>query len=175
MSGIDTEMNYHTALSDLHDSWLGSVDFRLLGSYVAHLRSQLLPGAPIIDDAGAADEGNGVPKVKLNFLATYAQGPFSLGLMERWRSSLAQSGNPELVFSGPGIPSVAYTDVTLRYKWPFDQHQIETFLSVQNLLNKEPPVYATPQGSTTPGLFYPAVPGDDVVGRYITAGVHMKF
>ena len=41
--------------------------------------------------------------------------------------------------------------------------------------DKEAPVYISPQYASSPGFYYPAVSGDDIVGRYPTVGVRAKF
>ena len=50
---------------------------------------------------------------------------------------------------------------------------MEIFANVNNLFNKRPPVFANP---TQPGNTYPTYARlYDVMGRYFTVGVKMKF
>lgn len=165
--GFDIEANYGFNLGN------GAVDLRLLASNQPSFKTQLLPVTPVVDVAGAAESGTGVPKWKMNFQAQYANGPLTLSLAERWRSSLRPSNNPDITYANPKISAVAYTDLTAKVMIPTGGRKLETFLSVQNLFDKKPPIYAPTGASSVPGLFVPAVLGDDVVGTFMTVGVKL--
>ncbi|MBC2666834.1 TonB-dependent receptor [Novosphingobium flavum] len=99
---------------------------------------------------------------------------FSIDLAERWRSALRLAPEPQLV-SGH-IPSVAYTNLTLTLKTHLGGGNQDIFFNVQNLFDKDPPPGGQTNQQNQPGL----VPngynvGDDVIGRYFTAGVRFKF
>jgi iron complex outermembrane recepter protein len=165
--GVDIETNYGFSLGH------GSVDLRGLISYQPELKSQLLPSTPIVNSAGSADS-TGVPKWRLNFQGEYRSGPLTIDVAERWRSSLVQSGDQQLVYATPPVNSIGYTDLTLRMKIPTAQRSMEAFVSVQNLFNAKPPIYASTALASVPGLFVPSVAGDDIVGTYITVGVKLR-
>jgi outer membrane receptor protein involved in Fe transport len=78
------------------------------------------------------------------------------------------------VYDTPKVPAVAYTDLTLTAH-PGGRSDRTVFLSVQNLLNKTAPVFISPAFASNPGFFYPAVNGDDLMGRYFTFGVRLGF
>ncbi len=48
---------------------------------------------------------------------------------------------------------------------------MQPFFSIGNLFNRAPRILAT----DSPGQVTPVVAGDDVAGRYFTAGVRVKF
>jgi outer membrane receptor protein involved in Fe transport len=95
-------------------------------------------------------------------------------LQERWRSSLRWDANAANIYAIPDVPSVAYTDLT--FTWNIGENRKrQAFVSIQNLFDKQPPVYLTSGTSGTPAFSFPAVSGDDIIGRYFTAGVRYKF
>ena len=169
--GIDTEMNYRFNLGDMSEKLRGMVDLRLLASHQPKLLSMQFPGAVVTNAAGAA----GLPSWKVNFIGRYSAGGFTFSLLERWRNAEKQSGNPTLFYSDPKVPAVAFTDVNFSYKWRLGQRDLDTFLSIQNAFDKKAPVYISTAFASSPGFFYPAVNGDDIVGRYLTAGIKLRF
>lgn len=169
--GVDAEMNY---VFDVGNN--GNVDLRLLGSYQPKLNTLQFTGTPIINNAGVAAQSgaDGVAKWRATFTATYSTENWGITVLERWRSSLKQSGNSLLVFADPKVPAVAYTDLTLTFK-PNKGSNAELFFSAENLFDKKAPVYISTAFSGNPNFYYPAANGDDVIGRYMTAGVRLKF
>jgi hypothetical protein len=73
----------------------------------------------------------------------------------------------------PNIPSYSYTDLTLRYKIGVGRGDLQPFISIQNVFDKQPPNIGN--NPSVPGLFYPVPNGYDVVGRYVTAGFRVRF
>lgn len=175
--GIDAEINY---TFDVGGG--GRLSFRGLVGYQPQYTSILLPGtAPqILAGAASIQLTGGVPKLRLTGFINYTNSNFSIDVMERWRSSLRQSTNaqenttPGTFYAIPKVPSVAYTDITFTAFIGQDKGK-QVFFSVQNVFNKQPPVYVTAGFSGTPAFQYPSVIGDDVIGRYFTAGVRLKF
>lgn len=175
--GIDAEINYTVPVgSD------GQISLRGLAGYQPQFTSILLPGtAPqILAGAAAIQQSGGVPKLRLTAFLNYTNSNFSVDVMERWRSSLRQSTNaqenttPGTFYAIPKVPSVAYTDLTFTAFIGKDKGK-QLFFSVQNLFDKQPPVYVTAGYSGTPNFQYPSVVGDDVIGRYFTVGARFKF
>lgn len=169
--GIDGEVNYRTSLG------AGSLGLRGLVSYQPKLVQRQLPGSTPIQFAGVAGQGNadGTAKWKLTIDANYAIGGFGIDVLTRWRSSLKQSGDPTLVYADADVPSASYTDLTLTYDIRAPRAKFQFFVSIQNLFDKQPPVFASTAYAGNPGFFYPTVTGDDVIGRYFTAGVRVHF
>lgn len=168
--GIDAEVNYNFSVGSE-----GSISLRGLVGYQPQLTTVLAPGIEPQIGAGAAatQSTGGVPKLRLTAFLSYSNPNFSIDIQERWRSSLKWDPTRSLVFDIPDVPSVAYTDVNFTF-FPGKNKDRQVFFSVQNLFNKNPPPYLTAGTSGTPAFSFPATSGDDIIGRYFTAGVRFK-
>ena len=164
-NGVDMEVNYTVPMFD------GQLSLRGLASYQPKLVTIQFPGAGPINAAGAA----GLAQEKLVGMAQFAKGPFKVNVQERWRSPEKQSGNPVLIYSDPDIPAVAFMDLNLSYQLKRGRTDMELFLSIQNVLDTAAPVYVSTGSAANPGFSYPIVNGDDVIGRYFTTGVRVRF
>jgi outer membrane receptor protein involved in Fe transport len=175
--GIDSEFNYAVP-AHLGDSpsLNGTFNLRALFTYQPVLTTTQFAGAPAVKAAGVAGQGgqSGVAKYRMTAFLNYTTDVWSLDLQERWRSHLAQSGTPNLTFLTPKVPAAAYTDLTVSAKVG-EKKNFEVFLSVQNLLNRKAAVYIATAYSSNPNFYYPAVDSDDVIGRYFTTGVRVRF
>jgi outer membrane receptor protein involved in Fe transport len=167
--GVDGEVNYSLSAGP------GRLSLRGLVGYQPEFTSVLAPGLPSMDAAGVASTQatGGVAKWRLTGFVSYGTDAWSVDLQERWRSSLEWDSNKSLVYAIPDVASVAYTDLTVTGNFGKDRN-IQAFVSVQNVFDKDPPVYLTSGTSGTPGFSFPAVSGDDVIGRYYTAGLRFK-
>jgi outer membrane receptor protein involved in Fe transport len=167
--GIDAEISY------AFDAGPGRFSVRGLVGYQPELATTLAPGLPEMDASGVAaiQATGGVAEWRLAAFISYSADAWSVDLQERWRSSLKWDTNPSLVYDIPDVASVAYTDLSLTGKLGSERN-VELFLSVQNLFDEDPPLYLTSGTSGTPAFSFPAVSGDDVLGRYYTAGVRFK-
>jgi outer membrane receptor protein involved in Fe transport len=176
--GVDLEASYNFNLEDIHSPVPGSLDLRMLLSNQPVLKSRALPSAVTLNQAGAASLGPGSvapAKYRLNFSANYRLENFQAGVSIRYWSSLKPSSNPTLVYSDPNIPAITYVDMNLSYDLTYANHKATAFVSVANLFDKDPPVYASTSFTGNPGFFYPTPTGYDVVGRYFTTGLRFKF
>jgi len=174
--GIDFEINYISELATINNSLDGSLALRLLGSYQPAILSQSIPGAVITNAAGTAGQlGQGGAAKRITFIATYSLAPITVNLMERWHSAERQNSNPTLVFATPNVPSIAYTDLSVNYKFKLSDgaEKTELFLSIENLFNQQPHVWISTINSAAQGYSYPAPSDEDVIGRYFTAGVRL--
>jgi outer membrane receptor protein involved in Fe transport len=76
------------------------------------------------------------------------------------------------VFADNKVGSVFYTDATVRYAFRFADREMQAFLTVNNVFNRNPPIVPTiPFGSyraTNFSLY-------DVLGRYYTVGLKARF
>ena len=101
-----------------------------------------------------------------------------MNLQERWHSGERQNSDPTLVYSTPHIPSISYTDLTAAYHFKLrnkdDDQAAEAFISVENLFDQKPHVYASPGANSAQGYSYPAPADEDVIGRYFTIGLRYK-
>ncbi|WP_430426368.1 TonB-dependent receptor domain-containing protein [Phenylobacterium sp.] len=168
IEGVDTEINYWAPLAN------GTLTLRGLLSYQP--KFELSRFGTTIDNAGVAGQqaAGGVPKWRATLFASYRTDYWGVDVQHRWRASLKQSGDPTLVFDTPEVPSVGFTDLTLTAHPGGDRNRT-LFLSVQNVFNKDAPVYINPSWAATPGFFYPVAGDDDVIGRYFTAGARLSF
>jgi iron complex outermembrane recepter protein len=169
--GIDGEVNYSFSVGG--DS---KMSLRGLVGYQPQLTTILAPGIEAQRGAGVAatQSTGGVPKLRLTGFIGYSSPSFAIDLQQRWRSSLKWDATRSLVFNIPDVPSVAYTDMTFTF-FPGKDKGKQIFLSVQNLFDKNPPPYLTAGTSGTPAFSFPAVSGDDIIGRYFTVGAKIKF
>jgi outer membrane receptor protein involved in Fe transport len=169
--GIDAEINYAFSVGNE-----GRVSLRGLAGYQPQLTTVLVPGATPQYGAGAAatQSTGGVPKLRLTAFVSYSNPNWGIDIQERWRSSLKWDADRTIQFAIPDVPSVAYTDLTLTAFVDRDKGK-QLFFSVQNLFDKQPPVYLTAGTSGTPAFSFPAVSGDDILGRYFTVGARFKF
>jgi outer membrane receptor protein involved in Fe transport len=158
--GIDTEINYSVPIGANN-----RLTLRGLAGYQPELTTVLIPGTDPIANGGVASiqQGGGIAKLRLTGFVSFATPNWSVDVQERWRSSLRQDANPSVVYNIPNVPAVAYTDVTLTAFLGADRDK-SIFFSVQNLFDKDPPVFQ-----------YPSIVGDDVVGRYFSVGTRLKF
>lgn len=169
--GADLEANYATTV------FSHPLTLRFFETYQPHL-IQKVPGLSTVDLAGVAFYANAVqatPVNRLTMTAIYSPVQnFTVGLMERWRSSLAWTPTQSQIFSTPRIPAVGYTDLNMSYLMNPGDSQLEVFLNIQNLLNKQPPPGAYLGSNGAVGQFGGFVYGDDPIGAYFTVGVRLR-
>lgn len=176
--GIDGEINYSAAVGANN-----TISLRALVSYQPELTEVLVPGTDPVEYGGvaASQMAGGIAKFRVTAFAAFTTPGWSLNVQERWRSHLLQdagqqSPNASLnaVYVQPYVPAVAYTDLTLTAFLGANKSK-QIFFSVQNLFDKDPPVYVVSATSGTPNFQYPSVTGDDVIGRYFSVGARLKF
>jgi iron complex outermembrane recepter protein len=170
-SGADLDATYMTR------AFHRPLKLRALGTFQPHIIYNT-PGLTTVDLGGVAFSSNALqasPVWRATFMADYQPvHGFSIDVMERWRSSLAWTGDPTQVVSVPRIPSVAYTDLNLAYLFDGSDSTTEVYLNVQNLFDKPPPPAAFLGANGNPGGFGGFVFGDDPIGTYVTLGVRYR-
>jgi iron complex outermembrane recepter protein len=183
-SGFDIETNYHVPLSRSTPR-LGALDFNFLATRLEHLKTTDVTGLSIdragVDGNNVSGGGAGAPKWQMNLLSTYTVGPAALSLETRY----IEAGLFDATLIGPGqsgyavnlpnsinnnhVAGAVYVNLGARYKLPFPgSGSLEILASVQNLLNRDPPVAPSNQGSTNFILF-------DPLGRLYRLGLRMQF
>ena len=176
INGIDLELNYAGI-----DVGGGTLSWRLLGSKLDE-NSILTPGTPRIDRAG--DVGTlGLPDTKVTTNFRYTHGPIALFLQERYigggKTDRALTESPvripgAVTIDNNTVDSVLYTDLTFNYSGgKSGATPWEAFLTVNNLLNEEPPDMYTVVGRA--GVGGPNTLLYDTIGRRFTAGVRVNF
>lgn len=178
VEGTDLEADYTTSLGASR-----SLSFRLLGSYLGEFSVSNL-GAPVDEEAGTTGDLP-LPRLQLNLGITYAQGPYSVYLDERFISSgkrdFSDNEGTEVngMFVSPyngveinddHISSAIYTDLNLAYTRGSEHHgEWQVYFNIQNLLDRAPPrvfMFSGFNGTTDTNreLF-------DVLGRRFVLGV----
>jgi outer membrane receptor protein involved in Fe transport len=164
VEGVDAELNFRK------DVGPGTLTLRALVNYQPDYVTQRFTGTRIINEAGGPNRS----KWRATGLFAYDLASYSIAVQQRWRSAQRPFTDPLVVSSGIGaIKAVAYTDLTFTARVG-EKDRFSFFLSAQNLFDKDPPLYPGAAGAT-PGFFYPTVNGDDVIGRYFTAGFKANF
>ncbi len=164
--GADVEANYATSVFDR------PLTLRVLGTYQPHL-TENTPGLSKMDLAGAQP----TPVGRVTGFATYNPSKkFSVTVTEQWRSAMAWDPDRSLNIAMPKIPSVAYTDLNLSYKITRGTVQTEFYFNIQDLFNPKPLFGGALGTAGSPGglPWTGTVPGDDVLGRFYTMGVHIR-
>lgn len=167
LNGVDVELNY--AGVDLGGGTLG---WRLLATRLNE-NSILTPGSPRDEQAGDISES--LPENKVTTSLTYARGPWSLFLQERYLGGgIMDRGLTEGVdIDDNTVSSVMYTDLTFKFSGQGGAAPWEVFFTANNLFDEAPP-------ATYPGLGRAGVPGPssimyDTIGRRFTAGVRLSY
>jgi iron complex outermembrane receptor protein len=160
--GIDIDASYATRVGE------GQLTVRGLANYVDRYRSQF-PNSPIVD--GLSATAGRVPW-RANFLGTFTQGGFSATVSERFVSAGKYDATyvEGIDINDNTTPSRFYTDLTLEQKIPGDAN-FTVYVQATNLFNRRPPL--VPIQTTLQQYTYAAL--YDVIGRYMTAGVRVKF
>ncbi|WP_334163745.1 TonB-dependent receptor plug domain-containing protein [Phenylobacterium sp.] len=170
--GVDVEIAYRRDLFD------GAFGARLLASTIGRNETTLAGAAPV-DRAGdlgnsVATITNGTPRWTGALALSWQRGPLELFLQERYVSKgyydhRLQEGAQ---INDNTIPAVFYTDVTAKYDFEVRGRELEAFVTINNLFDKDPP----PAPSVTTATFYPTNNFIyDLSGRYYTVGLRFDF
>jgi outer membrane receptor protein involved in Fe transport len=179
-SGIDFEINYRLATEGV-----GTFNFGLLATRLQHLKTTDITGLAIeragVTGNNVSGGGAGLPKWQVNGLVTYSNGPLSLtvegrfiddGLFDSTLIGPEQEGynvNLSNSINTNHVASATYVNLGARYRLNVaSEREIELFAGIQNLLDRDPPVAPSNQGSTNMILF-------DPLGRAYRLGVRMEF
>ncbi|MDB5456124.1 MAG: TonB-dependent receptor [Caulobacter sp.] len=170
LHGIDYDVSYRLPLDRIFDGSDGRVDFRLIGGYNPSRKAQAGATSAITQTANTG----GTPQHRINLSANYSDGPLAVNLQARYIGKTQRTRDPAIIFVKNDIPAVTYFDTTVSYKFEVSERNFEAFLTVNNLLDKKPPLVPVVAGQ--PGISYPTVQAlFDVVGRYYTTGLRFKF
>jgi iron complex outermembrane recepter protein len=183
--GVDLEGSYRFGLDRLVDSWDGDLALRVLATrYIDNYKNSGVNAA--VDSVGS-NSGDGPPEWMYRATLTYGNEPFTATLTGRGFGSgtylnnyiECTSGCPASTGDFPTIndnslPGAFYLDASVAYRLSWNGFDWETFLSVQNLTNKDPAI--VPQGPA--GLSYATTPTNptlyDILGRVFRFGVRMR-
>jgi iron complex outermembrane recepter protein len=169
--GIDLAVDYGIGIGP------GRLNTSLFVSYLLSFKQKDRPDYAEIDYAGTIaffgeglSDGGGAsaPELKANLTAAYSIGAFTFDTRARFIDGM--DNRASVIFPGEssftGVPSVTYWD--LGVNWRFMEKSVIR-LGVNNIFEKEPPLYAPNQQSGTDPSLY------DVVGRRFFGQVKMQF
>ena len=178
--GVDLEADYKQPLGGA-----GDVNFRLLATRNFESATNLFG---VVTDRSGETGNTGVPTWLLNLYTTWNRGPASLTLSARYIAE----GKYNALFKGPDDPSyvgwnattgaptvntindnivksATYFNLSGSYNLIAEgNRKLQLFASINNLLDKAPPMAPTLQYPTNPVYF-------DQIGRYYRVGVRFGF
>jgi iron complex outermembrane receptor protein len=163
--GFDFEASYR------HPLFAGQMNLHALATYTSEY-NQTVAGGAVTHMAGCVGQCSN-PEWQAVFQADYTQSQWGVFVQERFISN----GKFNTIFiqgtniDNNDIPSVFYTDVTLHAALGKDS-PIEAFLTVNNLLDKDPPIAPQNQAQFIPASNFTLY---DNIGRYFTLGIRFSF
>jgi outer membrane receptor protein involved in Fe transport len=182
-SGIDFEASYRFNLGDLVSGWAGNLDLRYLGTnYIKNVTDNRV--APPVDQVGAS-----LPKWNHHLTATYTYDQFKASLTGRAISAgvidptyvECSSACPTATLNNPTVddahqPGIFYLDSSLAYDFTVaGTGDLQVYLNIQNLLNKDPPVVPLPLNGLVPYFSVQTNPSlYDVLGRTYRLGFRLN-
>jgi len=146
------------------------VGIRFFGSYLAE-NSVKDPGAARDDSAGQSN----LPKWKATANLTYANGPASVFITERWADggTLNRRWVEGVDVDNNHVKAIYYTDLHLGYALG-DNQQINLFADITNVFNKDPSIAAAQSVGRT-GIGLGASQPSDTVGRRFVLGLKFQY
>jgi iron complex outermembrane recepter protein len=170
--GIDFEANLRTSILNRPAS------IRVLAAWQPHVYYRQ-PDVTTVDQGGVAFGPLGLastPSVRITAFARFQPFEnFTVDIMERWRNPMKLGGDPTQVWVNNRIGAFATTNINLAWDVEGGRGEMQFYVNVQNLFNAIPPVGGFSGNGTRAGLRDGYSLGDDVRGRYFTAGVKLKF
>jgi len=186
-SGIDIEATYRIDAGDLVSGWRGDMELRALATHYLEASTEAGNGRPKVDAVGS--NGSGPPDWKYSVTGTYRLDNMRVSLTGRGLSSGVNdttyiectSGCPlSTVFNrtidNNHMDGAIYFDLSLSYQLNgmfSSEIESELFLVVQNLGDKDPPVYARFGGNPTDVASNPFY--YDILGRELRFGIRTQF
>jgi hypothetical protein len=174
--GVDFDIAYQTDLAGW-SGLAGLLNLRLLWTHAAFLKTLGLPGSVITDVAGSANApGSALPSDKAALIVNYSNNGLTLDVMERYYGALRQNPNPTLIYdpSTGDLPAYFQTDLNISYDFMAAGTPLTGFLNISNLLDTRPDIFQVPGYTGSPGMNYPVVPYEDIIGRYFTLGLRVR-
>ena len=184
-SGVDFELSYARDLAKPIFGSAARFGVRALASYLEELSTTDVLGTKL-DTAGVnggernALEG-GAPEWQGSIGVSLKIGNLDFFLQERFISGGLHREIYTTDNLGPNsiernrVPGRNYTDLTVRYSSQIGGGSVDYFLTANNLMDRDPPDSPSRAGApigiilgTQPTLY-------DVIGRYVTAGLRVRF
>ncbi len=187
-SGLDMEASYRTPLSAISDGWGGDLTVRVLATHFISRYTNNGINPP--NDTVGTNSGSGPPHWRYLASVAYNADPINLSLTMRGLSAGTYNNTYRVCTSGCPVSTAdnrtinyntidgqTWFDLSMAYKFRHladDGLDLEAFLSIRNLMNSDPAVYARgPSGSEHKAASYNVLLYDGV-GRVFRAGIRFK-
>lgn len=161
-SGVDIELAYAT------EAMGGRLNSRFLLSRVSDYDTKASPFLSVVKNAGT----NILPDLKAILQVQYSRGPFSISVQERMIGEITLGQSPNAIWAESPIAAQYYTDVTAMYDFEWRNGSLETFVTVKNLFDRQPPLVPN---TAAPRFNFPTLPFYDFLGTTFTVGLRTKF
>ena len=182
-SGIDFEASYRLDVDEVIKGWGGSFSLRYLGTrYINNTTDNgLIPPVNIV--------GSSIPKWRHTITALYSSDRLTGSVTGRLTSAgridnsfiVCQTICPtsslyNQTVSDAHQPSAFYLDASINYNiGGLGSTQVQLYVNVQNILNRDPPVVPLPYNGTVPYFSLQTNPVlYDVLGRRFQVGLRVK-
>jgi iron complex outermembrane receptor protein len=174
VAGLDIQANYRTSLEKIKVP--GALDVDIFWNHLLKQQQTPFPGGPVQNELGQADcyscgrLGSG-PRDKINASVTYSlPSGFSLNYRLNYLSALRDD------ITDPGATRVSpYAYHNLQVRFAFGEgRRFEFYTGVNNLTDKQPPVFGDTNPVTWPGT-QTVADTYDLYGRLLYAGFDVKF
>jgi outer membrane receptor protein involved in Fe transport len=183
--GVDYEASYQFTASSIYSALPGRVQLRALATNYLKMASTI---NGVVDDTAGQNTSYGPPSWKWNASVNYALDAFRGSLTARGISAgvydndwivcstdCPVSTSKYRTVNDNHIPSSIFWDASLTYAFTFQNADVESFVNVRNIFDRDPPIVAPNAGcfnytiaSSNPQLY-------DQLGRTFTVGLRMKF
>ncbi|MGZ3346544.1 MAG: TonB-dependent receptor plug domain-containing protein [Caulobacteraceae bacterium] len=172
VSGLDYELSYRFNFDAGLLSKTSNLDLRLIGGHLFQYKTTTAQGAvPQATDNSANNSADRV-NVQLN----WETGPLSVASQVRWIGPRKKTQDPTLHYAdgfSNDIPSITYVDATATYRFKHWGGQFESYVTISNLFNQQPPLIP---GGGQPGQPYPTnAVVYDIYGRTYNIGLRARF
>ena len=182
-AGYDLFLDYATLFSDLGvDPKYGRLDMNFIATYVDTYEFRLTPSSVLRNCVGYysvgcnAVQSNGGPIFRTKFTqrSTWTMGDWLATYNWRYLSSVQVEPDTGTIYkpSYSSIPAYNYIDVAVQWS-PMKNVQLN--LSINNLFDKGPPSVGNTIGGTADNSGNTFPQSYDVVGRFATLGLSLKF
>jgi iron complex outermembrane recepter protein len=117
-----------------------------------------------------------LPADKGTLMLTWTGQGVTLDVMERYYGPLRPNPNPTFIYapSVGNLPPWFQTDINIAHDFAPDGVPATIFLNISNLLDARPDIFQVPNFTGSPGMNYPVVPYEDIIGRAFTLGVRLR-
>jgi len=184
--GFDIEASYGFGLDRFVESWTGGLAFRFMATrFLKNIQDNNIQ--PAYNSVG----GGTIPRWRYNVTANYSNENFNLTLTARGVSKHSYDASRVECAIGTcppsnlnfqtidnnSLPAVWWFDSSFTYTFRFEEDSrrtIQTYLNVQNMLNKDPPLYANGPTGIAHSLPNSNAVLYDIVGRVFRAGVRFR-